>query len=205
MQARIERGVFIAIEGIDGAGNTTNSTLLAQWLEEKGYKVLLTKEPTKSDIGLLIRKFLKDKRLPPAVDALLYAADRTLHLEVEVKPALEKGFIVVSDRYLESSIAYQTAQGLDVKWIEEINRFAVKPDLTFILDVDPEVACKRKRGFGKEKFEKKEFLKRVRELFLKRAREKGYFVVDASKPVNEVQEEIRRKVEEYLRAKMSSL
>ena len=103
-------GYFIAIDGIDGCGSTTQTRLLGEHLKSRELKVHLTKEPSELEIGTLIRKFLKMQDIPSATDALLFAADRIQHYYNEILPKLREGFIVISDRYLESSIAYQTAQ-----------------------------------------------------------------------------------------------
>ncbi len=173
----VRKGLFITFEGIDGAGNTTQSYLLAEWLKKHGFNVLLTKEPTVNDIGSLIRKKLKSPIIShPAVDALLFAADRVEHVYGTIIPALNNGIIVISDRYKESSIAYQSAQGLSQKWIGILNKYAIEPDLTIILDVEPEVSLSRK-SLLTDRYETKEFLNRVRKKLLERAIEKGYPVI----------------------------
>jgi len=188
------RGALIAIEGIDGAGNTTQSRLLARWLRRRGFNVVLTKEPTNGPIGRLIRRRLSEGVADAHIDALLFAADRADHVARVIAPSLSLGALVVTDRYVESSIAYQGAQGASEEWIEEVNRFAPKPDLTVVLDVDPEVALSRKRG-RRHAFEEEGFLRRVREIMLRRARERGHVVVDASADKMEVHREVRRAVE----------
>ena len=102
--------LFIVIDGIDGSGTTTHSNLLTGFLKGKGYKVHLTSEPSKSEIGILLRKFLQNKDIPPTTDALMFAADRDIHYHNEIKKKLDDGFIVISDRYIESSIIYQSLQ-----------------------------------------------------------------------------------------------
>lgn len=199
--SREYKGVFIVFEGIDGAGSTTHSTLLSKWLKEQGYEVLLTREPSENEIGELIRNLLY-KKVPPAVDALLFAADRILHLYEEIKPMLEKGNIVISDRYVESSLAYQVAQGLDSRWVLEMNKYAIQPDMNIILDIDPETALKRKERKASTKFENVEFLKKVREIFLERAKIKNYIVIDTANPINKVQKKIRRIVSTLLQRKL---
>lgn len=173
----VRKGVFITFEGIDGAGNTTQSSLLANWFEKNGFKVLLTKEPTVNEIGSLIRKKLKLSTIShPAVDALLFAADRVEHVYSTIIPALNSGMIVISDRYKESSIAYQAAQGLSQKWISALNKYAIEPDLTIILDVEPEISLSRKPVLT-DRYEEKEFLEKVRKKLLERAVERGYPVI----------------------------
>jgi len=202
-------GFFIAFEGIDGAGLTTNAKLLSLWLRKKGFSVLLTKEPTNGPIGKLIRHYLKKDLSMPEVDALLFAADRAEHFKKVIAPALRDNKIVICDRYVESSIAYQSAEGLDEKWIEEINVCVPRPDLTIILDVDPSVALNRIEnrvktlGVSKEKFERIQFLRRVRSIYRKRAEEQKYVVIDATPPIKIVQESIRKIVWEKLSLKQA--
>ena len=184
--------MFIAIDGIDGSGITTHCKLLCNWIESLGLKVHLTKEPSSGKIGELIRHYLKLKDIPAAVDALLFAADRVEHC-VEIKSYLDKGYIVISDRYVESSRAYQVAEGLPPDWVDLINRYAITPDLNIILDVEPRIALKRKfgRDIGDEKFEELEFLTRVREIMLKNARLRNYPIVDTNKSIEEVHRSLR--------------
>jgi len=195
------RGIFIAIEGIDGSGTTTHSKLLAEWIEQQNIPVLLTHEPSDSEIGKLIRIILRDKMIPPATDALLFAADRVNHTQKEILPALENGFVAISDRYVESSIAYQSSSGLPMDWVAQINCFAIKPDLTILLDVSPTTGLGRKRKQGyREKFEFTSFLKQVRQVFLNRANEKSFTIINAETSIREVQSKIRAAVEPLLRS-----
>jgi dTMP kinase len=194
-------GVFIVLDGVDGSGNSTHSRLLAKWIHETlRLEVLLTKEPTSGPVGRLIRKYLRAPKdsTPSAADALLFAADRIEHTEKVLKPALESGAVVVSDRYLESSVAYQSAQGLPVDWLLSINRYAVKPSLNIILDIRPEKSLARKAKIM-DKFEEVAFLRNVRETFLNRAKTENYPVVDTSGPLDETQKKIRDIVEPLLR------
>ena len=182
----LKRGVFIAIEGVDGAGSTTQTQMLVSLLKSKGFDAVQTKEPNpRGEVEPLIRRLLASGAPHPALDALLFAADRVQHTEEVIKPYLEAKKIVVSDRYLESSLAYQVAQGLNPRWVSAINRYAVKPDLTIILDIDPQVSLRRKPS-PPERFENAEFLAKVRTLFLQRARTKKYEVIDASMAIDEV-------------------
>ena len=192
------RGVLIALEGIDGAGNTTQARMLARWLKRRGVGVLLTKEPTRGAVGKLIRRRLRGGAMDPLVDALLFAADRAEHVFNVIIPGVERGLVVVTDRYVESSVAYQGAEGADPAWVESINSFAPRPDLTVILDLPPSQALARKAG-PREGFEEEGFLAKVRELYRARAEEKGYLVVDASRSVKEVHVEVRRAVEDLLK------
>lgn len=190
--------IFIALDGVDGSGKSTHTKLLAEWMRESlGLKTLLTKEPTNGPTGRMIRKYLRMPNTPSATDALLFAVDRMEHVEEVIKPALRKGLAVVTDRYVESSIAYQSAQGLPVEWILTINRYAMKPSLNIILDIAPEKSLSRKPKLT-EKFEEANFLKNVRSIFLKRARTENYPVVDTSGSINETQKGIKDIVTSFL-------
>ena len=189
-----KKSYFIVIDGIDGAGTTTHSRLLAGFLEGRGVSIHLTQEPSNSEIGELLRKFLKDKEIPPYTDALLFAADRSLHYHNEIKSKLDEGFIVISDRYIESSIVYQSVQSdeISIEWVKEINRFAAEPDLTIILDINPKISLARKNQENLEKFEDTTFLDKVRELYLKRAEQKKHYVVNSDDIIEIVQEKIQK-------------
>lgn len=184
------KGFFIAIEGIDGAGSSTQTKLLVNRLKEMGYDSVFTKEPNpEGKIEAVIRSFLKEPSGVPELDALLFAADRIHHITYFIRPWLDEGKVVVTDRYLESSIAYQTSQGLDEEWILTINKGAIRPNLTIILDIDPVISLRRK-GVLHDRFENVEFLRKVRTKFLERASKMRYHVVDASKSIEEVHKEI---------------
>ncbi|MCD6563825.1 MAG: dTMP kinase [Thermoproteales archaeon] len=201
----MNKGIFIVFEGIDGSGTTSNSKLITAWLEKLGYPTIWTSEPTQSDIGMLIKKKLKTPTLDPHIDALLFAADRIWHIEKIIKPNLEKGYIVISDRYFESSIAYQGAQGVDIKWIQLINKNIISPDITIILDISPEKSLERiKNREIKEKFESMDFLKKVREIYLERAKIKNYYIIDAEKEINYIQEKIKNIILRYIQENYSS-
>ncbi len=137
-------GRFIALEGIDGSGTTHQTRALATWLTQRGHRVLETREPSGGAIGTLIRERLSVRAaaLDPAALALLFAADRLDHITREVGPARAAGTIVLSDRYLLSSLAYQSLD-CDEAWIRQINAQAPPPDLTLVLEVPVEVAFAR--------------------------------------------------------------
>ena len=196
-----QKSIFIVLDGIDGSGTTTHCNLLKGFLETKGFKLHITKEPSNSEIGLLIRKFLKNKAIPPITDALLFAADRSLHYHGEIKDRLEQGFIVISDRYIESSIIYQSLQSdlISIKWVKTINKFVGIPDLTIILDIDPKIALARKTQQELEKFEDTPFLDKVRALYLKRAKEEKYSIVNSNEIIEFVQEKIQKIVLQKLK------
>ncbi|MFX0035688.1 MAG: dTMP kinase [Candidatus Hermodarchaeota archaeon] len=190
----MQKSFFIVLEGTDGSGTSTHSHLLKGFLESKGLKVYLTQEPTKTKIGILLREFLKNNEIPPTTDALLFAADRDLHYHNEIKKKLQEGYIVISDRYLESSIVYQSVQSekISVDWVKEINKFIELPDITIVLDIDPKVALARKENEDLEKFEDTKFLDKVRNLYLSRAKQEGYYVVSSDDIIEVVQEKIQR-------------
>ena len=175
------RGKFIVVEGIDGSGSTTHSKRLAKTLRGRGEEVLLTCEPTTGPIGSLIRQVLQNRLLVPdaggprpfawSTMALLFAADRLDHLDSTIVPALKAGTTVISDRYDLSSLAYQSVtapEGSDVvPWIRELNRRALRPDLTVVINVSAEVAESRrgKRGSADELFERREIQRRLAETY----------------------------------------
>jgi len=189
------------LDGVDGSGTTTHSKLLVSFLEYQGFKVHLTREPSKSEIGILLRKFLKNKEIPPTTDALLFAADRDLHYHNEIKKKLDEDYIVISDRYIESSIIYQSLQAdsIAIEWIKKLNKFVGLPDLTIILDIDPKIALARKTDEDLEKFEDTTFLDKVRDLYLSRAKQEGYYIINSNEIIEFVQEKIQNIVLEKLR------
>jgi dTMP kinase len=163
----VGRGIFICIEGLDGCGKTTQAKLLVKKLKKR-HDAVYTAEPSRGQMGRFIKKHYlhADSRGSAVTEALLFAADRVEHLKSEVLPALEKGKIVVSDRYVFSSLAYQGAAGLDLKWIEEVNKHAVRPDLALFIDVDPKTVTGRLKR-KKSVMENLETQLKVREVYLK--------------------------------------
>lgn len=196
----IKEGVLICLEGLDASGKTMHSKLLVKKLSKMGLTVHYTKEPSNGEIGRLIRRIVlkRKERIKTAIEALLFAADRLDHVEREIAPRLAKGEIVVSDRYLYSSLAYQGGSGLDLDWIEELNKFALKPDLALYIDIPPEVAIKR---LNREKsvMEKLETQKRVREVYLQMVEEGRMVYVDGNRPIRAVSREILGIVKEFLK------
>ncbi|MFW9894926.1 MAG: dTMP kinase [Candidatus Thorarchaeota archaeon] len=188
------KAFFVVLDGGDGSGTSTHSQLLTGFLKQQGFKVHLTHEPSKSEIGKILREFLKNKEIPPTTDALLFAADRDLHFHNEIKKKLDEGYIVISDRYIESSIVYQSTQSekISVKWVKELNKFVGKADLTIILDIDPKTALDRKNGEQLDKFEDLAFLESVRTLYLTRANEENYTVISTDDIIEFVQEKIQK-------------
>ncbi|SEG27146.1 thymidylate kinase [Thermomonospora echinospora] len=207
-QADRYRGVFIAFEGGEGAGKTTQARLTAIWLRDHGYDVVTTNEPGATKVGMRLRAILLDKEttgLSPRAETLLYAADRADHVANVIAPALDRGAIVVTDRYVDSSLAYQGyGRQLPPEEIAEVNRWAtgeLRPDLTVLLDVSPQT------GFGRfaspaDRMESQpmDFHERVRRGFRKLAEADPdhYLVVDAGLPQEEITRLIRDRVREIL-------
>lgn len=201
-----ERGVWITLEGGDGAGKTTQADLLAAWLTQTGRTVVRTREPGGSEVGQLIRDIVLHHRgdIAPRAEALLYAADRAHHVATVVRPALARGEIVLQDRYLDSSVAYQGAgRVLDGTEIRDLSLWAAEgalPDLTVLLDLDPAAARTRldsaDKPFDRLEAEKADFHGRVREAFLELAAAEPdrFLVVDASASVDEIAAVIRARV-----------
>jgi dTMP kinase len=201
-------GVFLALEGGEGAGKSTQARLLAIWLRDQGYDVVTTHEPGATKIGLRLRALLLDTAhtgLAPRAEALMYAADRAEHVQDVILPALERGAVVVTDRYVDSSLAYQGAgRQLPVSEIASLNRWAtggMTPDLTIVLDM-PVVTGLSRRLSSADRLESEpvDFHERVRSGFLSlAAAEPGrYLVLDADRPESEVSRDIQLRVRELL-------
>ncbi len=190
-------GKFIAFEGLDGSGQSTQAGLLRKFLTEKGYQVVLTKEPTlDSEAGRKIRDVLDSKvKLEPGKLQELFAQDRKEHLEKIIIPALEKGRFVISDRYFFSTFAFGASDGLDLEWLIKLNDNFLLPDMTFILKVKPEVCVSRmeKRGSPRTLFEKEEKLAKVWETYkIIPARFENVEIIDGEKSIEEIFEEIKK-------------
>ena len=188
-----EKGKFIALEGLDGSGQSTQRVLLKKWFDSNGKKCLSTKEPTDSLVGGLIRAQLTGEwRSSAEALQLLFAADRALHLEKDIVPALEQGLHVVTDRYFFSSIAYGMV-GVDKEWLKAINSRFRLPDVTIYLDVRPSECLRRLTGdrVRLELFEKEEYLKQVRENYLELSTEySNFYVLDGERPAETIHEDI---------------
>lgn len=184
--------MYIVFEGIDGAGKSTQIKMLKEWLEANGFRVETLVEPTDSEIGKLIREMLQrpdaeTDKLQKTL-GLLFAADRMLimdKLEDESK-------IIISDRSFISSLAYQEP----AEWIEELNKYAKKPDLLLLLDLDPKTSVSRTDG--EDTFENVEFLTGVRENYLKLAENYTCEIIDASNGINKMSSDIKKAVAPYL-------
>jgi len=194
----VRRGVFICIEGLDGCGKTTQARLLAERLK-KDYCAVYTTEPSVGKIGKFIKKnYLHvDKRGEVTVEALLFAADRVEHLKNEILPALNEGKIVVSDRYVFSSFAYQGAAGLDLAWIEEINKRALRPDLALLIDVEPETVVHRLKK-KKSVMENLETQLKVRKVYLEYVANGKLVRIDGNKSKKEVARDVANLTKNYL-------
>jgi dTMP kinase len=206
-------GFFIALEGGEGAGKSTQAEQLAGWLRAKGHEVVLTFEPGATEVGRRLRAVLLDHHdatgtahpaLSPRTEALLFAADRAEHVNAVVVPALERGAIVLTDRYIDSSVAYQGA-GRDLLPgdVARVSRWATDgllPDLTVVLDMPASVGLSRVVAPDKVESEPEVFHERVRERFLEQARRGGarYLVIDATTSVDEIAAEIRERLEPLL-------
>lgn len=196
--------MFITFEGIDGVGKSTQLDLLQSWLEGRGREVLRTLEPGGTELGQEIRHLLLHRKgdVAARAEALLYAADRAHHVATKIRPALASGKVVLSDRYFDSSVAYQgAARELDVTEVRNISLWAVDnliPDLTVLLDLDAHAAILRRNKTGTEpdrlEREKVDFFERARSQYLELAKEPRFLVVDATLSIDEIQEQIRARV-----------
>jgi len=192
--------VLIAVEGIDGSGKTTIVKFLAEELKRRGYNVVTFKEPTDSEWG----KKVKQAKLKPEEELELFLKDREWNVKNNIIPALKSGKIVVLDRYYYSTIAYQGARGIDPELIKKLNERFPKPDIVILLDVSPEIALRRIKVRGEpDKFEKIEFLRKVRENFLKLKGE-NVFIINAELDLDTVKEKVLEIVLKYLQLKLSS-
>jgi dTMP kinase len=199
-------GLFISFEGIDGVGKSTQADLLEAWLTEQNKEVIRTLEPGGTDVGVEIRKILLHHKgdLAPRAEAALFAADRAHHVASKIRPALEQGKIVITDRYFDSSVAYQGAgRDLSRTEVRDLSLWAVGgllPNLTVLLDLPADLARARRNSSGTEpdrlEKEKTVFFETVRSAYLDLAKEEPerFLVVDASVSVEQMQEVIRERV-----------
>jgi dTMP kinase len=194
-----QKGFFICIEGLDKSGKTSQSILLVEALCKKGFDAIYTTEPSNGEIGTFIRKYLlnRKQRLSAVVEALLFAADRADHTNNQIKPLLREGKVVVSDRYLYSSLAYQGAAGLGLEWIKSINKDALKPDLAIYLDVPISVVTKRYRS-NKSVMEWPKIQRKVQEIYLRFVHEGEMISINGNRPIEEASNNIKKIVLEKL-------
>jgi dTMP kinase len=204
-------GLLIAFEGGEGAGKSTQAKLLAEWLRTVRDDVVVTFEPGATKFGTKVRRLLldKDSELSPRAEAMLYAADRADHVDSVIRPALARGAVVVTDRYVDSSIAYQGGgRALSVDEVRNLSEWAtggIHPDLTILLDLDPAYGLARAGGEpDRMESESLEFHERVRATFRELAQARGarYVVCDATLPVEEVAKAVRFAVERRLGSRL---
>ena len=203
-------GLFITLEGGDGSGKTTQAALLEAWLGEQGRRVVRTREPGGTNLGLELRQIVLHRRghIAARAEALLYAADRAHHVETLVRPALDRDEVVLQDRYVDSSVAYQGAgRVLGGDEVRELSVWAtggLTPDLTVLLDLDPQVGRSRldaaEKSWDRLESEAAAFHGRVRDAYLAiaRAEPARFLVVDATLPVAEVAAAVRARVADLL-------
>ena len=198
-----EAGVFVCFEGGEGAGKSTQAKLLRDWLVGDGYDVLLTFEPGDTPVGQEIRRIVlspETGELSDRTEALLYAADKAEHIDTVVQPALDRGAVVITDRYVDTLLAYQGAgRGLDLDALESVARWAthgMRPHLTVVLDVRPEDGLGRFEGRDRIEGESLEFHNRARQEFLVMAEgdPEHYLVLDARDEVDAVAAAVRERV-----------
>lgn len=199
-------GLFVTLEGGDGTGKSTQAELLETWLRERGRSTVRTREPGGTDVGLEVRELVLHHRgdIDPRAEALLYAADRAHHVATVVRPALERGDVVIQDRYLDSSVAYQgVGRVLDPAEVRRLSLWAtggLLPDVTILLDLDETVARARLDGartrYDRLEAEKAEFHARVRAAYLALAADEPnrFLVLDASLPVDTLAGAIRERI-----------
>ena len=202
------RGLLIAFEGGEGAGKTTQARLLAIWLREQGYDVIATHEPGATKVGMRLRALLLDTAhtgMSARAETLMYAADRAEHVDSLIRPALERGAVVVTDRYVDSSLAYQgRGRNLPIAEIAGLNQWAtggLRPDLTILLDLPPMAGLVRRApSADRLEAEPTEFHQRVREGFLAlaRAEPQRYLVLDATRPPEQLSREIQDRIRDML-------
>jgi dTMP kinase len=193
-----KKGFFVCIEGLDGCGKTTQTRMLVKVLKEN-YDAVYTAEPTQGEVGRFIKEnYLHcESRGSSIVEALLFAADRFEHMEHEVLPKLREGKLVISDRYVYSSLAYQGAAGLDLEWIKGINRHALPADLAVFIDVEPETVVQRLKP-ERSVMENLETQRKVREVYLRFAEKGELLKLDGNGSKKEVSDRLLSTVLEFL-------
>ena len=202
-------GVLIAFEGGDGAGKSTQAARLAVWLTERGHEVVATRQPGGTPVGAAVRAILLEPatgELSPRTEALLYAADKAEHVDTVVLPALQRGAVVVTDRYVDSTLAYQGAGRAltpdELQWLVDWATRRVRPALTVLLDVDVDTGSERLTGLDRLEAEPAEFHRRIRERFrqLAEAEPTRYLVLDAGAPADQISAAVQDRVQAVLAA-----
>ena len=206
----MKKGIFIVVDGIDGSGKSEIIKMLHNYLfsKHKKYRILTTREPTNGVYGSKIRQMLKYENDPKSNRKQLmelFIKDRKEHLKNIIEPFLKNSDrhelnIVICDRYYYSTIAFQSAQGLDIKLLTEKNKKFRTPDIAFILDIEPTLALERINYRKKEKFEQLNFMKKIRENYLKLPKllDDNIKIIDSSKTLNKVFEDIRKEADAAL-------
>jgi dTMP kinase len=205
----MKKGVFITLEGPDGSGKTTQAARLARWLEERGRKVLITREPGGTKLAEILRKLALDPDLPVSkpTESLLHLAARADHVDKVIRPALEEGCVVICDRFGDSTLIYQgILGGMDLDQLRRLNLFAtqgLQPDLTLLIDGDPRVLAMRRDARGvTDKFEQEglAFQEKIRKgyLYLAEQEKERILLIHGEAPEAEVTEEIIKKVEKFV-------
>ena len=198
-----DTGLFVCFEGGDGSGKSTQSRLLRDWLTGEGHDVVLTYEPGDTPVGRELRRIVLSPEtgvLADRTEALLYAADKSEHVESVVRPALRRGAVVVTDRYVDSSLAYQGAgRGLPARGLEWVLRWAtadLRPHLTVLLDLEPTHGLSRFEQRDRIEGESEEFHRRVRDEALRLAQQDPdhYLVLDATRPIEEISAAVRARI-----------
>ncbi len=195
------RGIFICIEGIDGSGKTTQARSIVAALTKLGYAAVYTTEPSEGVYGRMIREHILqgENRVAPIVEAVMFAVDRLDHISKEIEPLLEQGKIVICDRYLYSSIAYQGDSDIDTKWIREINKHAIRPHLAIYIDAPPKIVIKRLKWRRKSVMETLRNQRRVRERYLELVKEKQLIMIHGASSKRKVAQAIQNIVLNYLK------
>lgn len=193
--SKLRRGILVAVEGIDGAGKTTQVRNLERVLEAAGVRSLSTKEPTDGPWGKKIRESARTGRMSAKDELDAFIRDRREHVDSELLPALDQRLVMLVDRYYFSTVAYQGARGLDPQRLLEQNSFAPAPDILIVLDIDPKLGLERirKRGDTADLFEKEEELRRARKIFRELA-VANLHVMDATRPAKELSRQIAKLV-----------
>lgn len=210
-----QTGLFISLEGIEGAGKTTLMQKMLAYFQSRGKEVLLTREPGGSELGKKLRSIIlnAEEKICPASELFLFLADRAEHVQTCIKPALAQGKIVLCDRFIDSTVAYQGyGRGMDIAELEMLNKLAtggIKPDLTLILDLEPEIGLARANARNQElnltvkegRFEAESlaFHQKIRAGFLAMSKkEERFFVVDAQQNPEQVFETVCKKLQTFL-------